>query len=293
MLAATPLGNSGDASSRLREWLGAADLIAAEDTRNALHLAEVLGVRITGRIISCYEYVEQGRQAEILDAITAGQQVLLVSDAGMPAVSDPGYRIVVACIDAGLPVTCLPGPSAVLTALVLSGLPTDRFCFEGFAPRKGAQRRKWLTTLSQEPRTVIFFESPKRLEQCLSDAVELLGPERTAAVCRELTKKFEQVQRGNLAELALWAKDGLRGEITVVLAGAKPQVHDVEQYVSQVQALVEDGMRLKDACTHVVDEAQQAMTLRGGGSKPISRKQLYDAVLATRKEPEKERRKEH
>jgi 16S rRNA (cytidine1402-2'-O)-methyltransferase len=198
--------------------------------------------------------------------------VLLVSDAGMPLISDPGYRLVAACVEAGAMVRCLPGPSAVTTALAVSGLPSEKFCFEGFAPRKQAQRRSWLAALAAEPRTSVFFESPRRLAGTLRDAVETLGPDRRAAVCRELTKTHEEIVRGSLAELADWADDGVLGEITVVLAGATPQA-DLDTLVNQVQILVEDGMRVKDACAQVV--------AANPGSPP--RRELYDAVLRARR----------
>ena len=206
-----------------------------------------------------------------MDDIKGGATVLLVSDAGMPLISDPGYRLVAACIDAGLPITCLPGPSAVTTALAVSGLPSERFCFEGFAPRKHAARIAWLKTLAAEPRTCVFFESPRRLADCLRDAVDELGPERRAVVCRELTKTHEEIIRGTLVELAAWANDGVLGEITVVLAGATPRA-DLPTLVADVNALVEDGMRVKDACAQVVTANRGAP----------SRRELYDAVLRSR-----------
>jgi 16S rRNA (cytidine1402-2'-O)-methyltransferase len=197
---------------------------------------------------------------------------LVVSDAGMPLISDPGYRLVVACVDAGLPVTCLPGPSAVTTALAVSGLPSEKFCFEGFAPRKAQARRTWLGSLADERRTCVFFESPRRLAGCLTDAVEILGGARRAVVCRELTKVHEDVVRGSLDELAAWSADGVLGEITVVLAGAIPRA-DLPSLVSEVQALVAGGVRVKDACGEVA-EAHPGVRSR----------QLYDAVLKSRRE---------
>jgi 16S rRNA (cytidine1402-2'-O)-methyltransferase len=201
--------------------------------------------------------------------IAAGRTVLLVTDAGMPSVSDPGYRLVAACVAADLPVTCLPGPSAVTTALALSGLPVERFCFDGFAPRKQSRRRAWLDTLVAEARACVFFESPHRLAECLADAVEVLGADRRAAVCRELTKTYEEVVRGTLGELAAWASAGVRGEITVVLAGAIPRATDPADLVDRVEELVSAGVRLKDACAQVADDG-------------ISRRELYAAVLDAR-----------
>jgi 16S rRNA (cytidine1402-2'-O)-methyltransferase len=272
VLGATPMGHVGDASQRLREVLGSAEIVAAEDTRRTRTLAKALGVEITGRVVSFYDHVEATRIPLLIGEIEAGRTVLLVTDAGMPSVSDPGYRMVAACVERGLPVTCLPGPSAVTTALALSGLPMERFCFDGFAPRKKGQRRAWLQTLVAEPRAVVFFEAPHRLADCLADAVEVLGPGRRAAVCRELTKSYEEVVRGALAELAAWAKDGARGEITVVLEGAQPMSADPADLIAEVQARVASGARLKDACAEVA---------AGTGA---SRRELYDAVVAARAE---------
>jgi 16S rRNA (cytidine1402-2'-O)-methyltransferase len=272
VLAATPLGDSRDASPRLVEAIGTADVIAAEDTRRLRSLATALGVRPAGRIVSFYDAVETARLDGLVGAIERGETVLLVTDAGMPSVSDPGFRLVAACVDAGLPVTCLPGPSAVTTALALSGLPCERFCFEGFAPRKDGERRRFFAALADEPRTAVFFESPHRIAATLALAAEVLGADRRAAVCRELTKPYEQVRRGGLAELAGWAADGVRGEITVVLAGAAPnRSTDIGQLVERVTELVEGGTRLKDAAGEIAAEAG------------VSRKQLYDAVVAARR----------
>jgi 16S rRNA (cytidine1402-2'-O)-methyltransferase len=272
VLAATPLGDSRDASPRLVEALGEADVIAAEDTRRLRSLAAALGVRPAGRVVSFYDAVESARLDGLLDALEAGQTVLLVTDAGMPSVSDPGYRLVAACVAKGLRVTCLPGPSAVTTALALSGLPCERFCFEGFAPRKDGERRRFFANLADEPRTVVFFESPHRIAATLALAAEVLGADRRAAVCRELTKPYEEIRRGGLGELAGWAADGVRGEITVVLAGAEPKrTEDLGALVERVGVLVDGGARLKDAAGEVAAEAG------------VSRKRLYDAVLAARR----------
>jgi 16S rRNA (cytidine1402-2'-O)-methyltransferase len=265
------LGQVGDASARLIEALGSADVIAAEDTRRARLLAQALGVRPVGRIVSFFDQNEATRVATLVEEIAQGATVLLISDAGMPLISDPGYRLVAACVEAGLPVGCLPGPSAVTTALAVSGLPSDRFCFEGFAPRKQAARLAWLSNLAREQRTVVFFESPRRLADCLRDAVDALGPERRAVVCRELTKTHEEIKRGSLGELAEWAVVGVRGEITVVLAGGVPRA-DLESLVAEVAELVDGGARVKDACAEVV-------AANPGAS---SRRELYDAVLRSR-----------
>ncbi|NUS92664.1 MAG: 16S rRNA (cytidine(1402)-2'-O)-methyltransferase [Nocardia sp.] len=271
ILAATPLGAIGDASLRLRDALGSADIVAAEDTRRTRSLADALGVEIRGRVVSFYDHVEEARIPALLSDIGDGRTVLLVTDAGMPSVSDPGYRLVAACAERGLPVTCLPGPSAVTTALALSALPVDRFCFDGFAPRKSGRRKEWLGTLVGEKRAVVFFEAPHRLADCLADAVEVLGGERRAAVCRELTKTYEEVVRGTLAELAEWAVDGARGEITVVLAGASATVVDPEDLVAQVEERAAAGLRLMDASAEIAEVAG------------VSRRELYDAVLAARR----------
>ncbi|MGV9543883.1 16S rRNA (cytidine(1402)-2'-O)-methyltransferase [Nocardia beijingensis] len=271
VLAATPMGDVGDASQRLRDALSTADVVAAEDTRRTRSLAKALGVEISGRVVSFYDHVETARIPMLLDEIADGRTVLLVTDAGMPSVSDPGYRMVAACVERDLPVTCLPGPSAVTTALALSALPVERFCFDGFPPRKSGQRREWLRTLIAEPRACVFFEAPHRLADCLADAVEILGSDRRAAVCRELTKTYEEVVRGSLAELAEWAVEGARGEITVVLAGAEPASADPADLVDAVEARAATGLRLKDACAEVA------------AVHAVSRRELYDAVLAARR----------
>ncbi|EME63766.1 16S rRNA (cytidine(1402)-2'-O)-methyltransferase [Amycolatopsis decaplanina] len=271
VLAATPLGDVRDASPRLSEALATADVIAAEDTRRLRSLTAALAVSPVGRVVSFYEDVETARLPKLLESLRAGETVLLVTDAGMPSVSDPGFRLVAACVEAEVPVTCLPGPSAVTTALALSGLPCDRFCFEGFAPRKPGERAKWLGSLKDEPRTAVFFESPHRLASTLADAADILGPGRRAAVCRELTKTYEEVKRGSLPDLAAWAADGVKGEITVVLAGAPPRSVSVEDLVSEVSSRVSAGERLKSAAAEVAEAAG------------VSKKELYDAVLASRK----------
>jgi 16S rRNA (cytidine1402-2'-O)-methyltransferase len=271
LIGATPLGRPSDASARLVSALGSADVIAAEDTRRIRTLAQALDVRLAGKVVSLFDQNEASRVPALVDDIKGGATVLLVSDAGMPLISDPGYRLVAACIDAGAPVHCLPGPSAVTTALAVSGLPSERFCFEGFAPRKHAARLAWLKMLTAEPRTCVFFESPRRLADCLRDAVDELGPDRRAVVCRELTKTHEEIIRGSLAELAGWAADGVLGEITVVLAGATPRA-DLDTLVAEVNALVDTGARVKDACAQVVAANPGAPT----------RRELYDAVLRSR-----------
>ncbi len=271
LLGATPLGQPSDASARLIAALASADIVAAEDTRRVRTLATALDVAIGGKIVSFFDHVEASRVPALVDEISAGATVLVVSDAGMPLISDPGHRLVRACVDAGLPVQCLPGPSAVTTALAVSGLGSEKFCFEGFAPRKQSARRAWLASLAEERRTAVFFESPRRLPACLRDAVEQLGGTRRAAVCRELTKVHEEVVRGSLAELATWAAGGVLGEITVVLAGANIRA-DLPALVVEVSALVDAGMGVKDACARVI----------AATPGPPSRRELYDAVLRSR-----------
>ncbi|HUO39740.1 MAG TPA: 16S rRNA (cytidine(1402)-2'-O)-methyltransferase [Mycobacterium sp.] len=271
LLGATPLGQPLDASARLIAALGSADIVAAEDTRRVRTLAQSLGVRIAGKVVSLFDHNEETRTPALVADIKSGATVLVVTDAGMPLINDPGYRLVTACVAAGVPVACLPGPSAVTTALAVSGLPSDRFCFEGFAPRKHAARVAWLAALAEEPRTIVFFESPRRLPACLRDAVDHLGGPRRAAVCRELTKVHEEVVRGSLAEVADWASGGVLGEITVVVEGKQPHA-DVASLIAEVNALVDAGMRVKDACTEVI----------GAHPGAPSRRELYDAVLRAR-----------
>lgn len=269
MLAATPLGDVRDASPRLVEALGTADVIAAEDTRRLRSLVAALDVTPTGRVVSFYDQVETARLPGLLEAMREGRTVVLVTDAGMPSVSDPGYRLVAACVAEDIRVTCLPGPSAVTTALAVSGLPSDRFCFDGFPPRKQGERRRWFAGLLDEPRTCVFFESPHRLADTLADAAHVLGPERRAAVCRELTKTYEEVRRGGLGELAEWAAEGVRGEVTVVLAPAEArETPPIEVLVAEVKQRVADGERTKTAAAEVAEAAG------------VSKKALYDAVIS-------------
>ncbi len=272
-LAATPLGNIGDATDRLRAALGEADVIAAEDTRRARQLASALGVEIRGRVVSNFDHNEAQRIEQLLDAARSGRRVLVVTDAGMPVVSDPGLAVVAAAHDADLPVTCLPGPSAVTTALALSGLKVGRFIFDGFAPRKPGARRDWLQSLVGEQRACCFFESPHRLAATLAEAADILGGDRRVAVCRELTKMYEETRRGTLEEIAAWAADGVRGEITVVLEGAGVSTAPVnpEDLVEEVEFRVSGGERLKDACRSVA-----------GTAGLVKHRELYQAVLDAR-----------
>lgn len=252
MLAGTPLGRVSDASPALVDALRTAQVIAAEDTRRLYRLAGDLGVRIEADVVSYYESVEQSRIPGLLARIAAGDTVVLVTDAGMPAVSDPGYRLVAAAAAADVLVTCVPGPSAVLTALALSGLPSDRFTFEGFPPRKPGERRRALAALAGEPRTMVFFESVHRLTETLGAMVEVFGADRPAALCRELTKTYEDVRRGTLERIAAGAHD-VRGEVTLVVAGhtALAQRPDDDVLATRVAELMADGATRRDAVDEV------------------------------------------
>jgi len=251
VLAGTPIGDVGDASPRLRAELAAADVIAAEDTRRFRRLLDRLGETTTARVVSYFEGNEAARTPELLTALAEGARVLLVTDAGMPSVSDPGYRLVAAAVAAGYRVTAVPGPSAVLTALAVSGLPVDRFCFEGFLPRKTGERARRLAELAGEPRTLVFFEAPHRTAEALAALAEAFGDGRRGAVCRELTKTYEEVVRGPLSELVAWAQGEVRGEVTLVVEGAPPVVVDLDGAAAQVLALVQGGARLKPAVAEV------------------------------------------
>ena len=270
MLAGTPIGDAADASPALVRTLTEADVIAAEDTRQLQLLLRRLGVATDAQVVSYFEGNEASRTPGLVEAMADGQVVVLVTDAGMPSVSDPGYRLVVAAIEAGLRVTSVPGPSAVLTALALSGLPVDRFCFEVFLPRKAGERRRQLAGLATEPRTMVFFEAPHRLAEFLSDAADALGVDRRAAVCRELTKPYEQVVRGPLAELADWASEPPRGEVTVVIQGAPQATDDWESALDRVRVRVNGGARLSEAVAEVARETG------------LRRKGLYERALAAR-----------
>lgn len=271
ILAATPIGNLSDASPRLIEHLKISKFIAAEDTRSLLKLANNLGVKLNARLFSLHEHNESDRIAQILE-IAAEEDVLVVSDAGMPTVSDPGFLLVRAAVEAGLEITVIPGPSAVLSALAVSGLPTDRFTFEGFLPRKQGERRKAFEALSREPRTMVFFESPHRILESLEDAALVLGETRLATVSRELTKKFEHTERGALPHLIEWAKTEPKGEMVLVIAGAEATVAKIEDLVSQVLALIDEGTRLKEAVAEIA------------GANGASKSELYQLVLEHRKE---------
>ena len=249
LLVATPIGDVRDASPRVIAALEGADIIAAEDTRRALALASRLGIKLGGRLIALHDHNEAEKAASIVEAARGGACVVFVSDAGMPTVSDPGFRLACAAIDAGVPLSVLPGPSAPLVALALSGLPSDRFAFEGFLPRKDGEATRYLQNLATDPHTLIFFESPRRAAATLTRMAEVLGGDRRAALCRELTKDYEEVRRGTLGELAEGA-DSILGEVTIVVAGYERSAR-AEDYVGAVLALAAEGMRLKDAAAEV------------------------------------------
>ena len=268
VLAATPIGDPRDASPRLADELRTADVVAAEDTRRLRRLCQDLGVDPTGRVVSFHEHNEAERTLELVDRLLAGARVVVVTDAGMPSVSDPGFRLVSAAVENEVRVTGVPGPSAVLMALAVSGLPVDRFCFEGFLPRRAGERASALAGLASEPRTMVFFEAPHRTSRTLEAMAQVFGPDRRAAVCRELTKTYEEVRRGALAELHAWASDGVRGEVTLVVAGGTRAVADVESQLKAVRQRVARGERLKDVCADVA------------AATGLSKKALYDAVVS-------------
>ncbi|MDT0309098.1 16S rRNA (cytidine(1402)-2'-O)-methyltransferase [Streptomyces sp. DSM 44917] len=275
ILAGSPIGELADAPPRLAEELAAADIVAAEDTRRLRRLAQGLGVRVPGRVVSYFEGNEVSRTPELADELAGGARVLLITDAGMPSVSDPGYRLVAAAVERGVRVTAVPGPSAVLTALALSGLPVDRFCFEGFLPRKAGERAARLREAAEERRTLVYFESPHRVAASLAAMAEAFGPARRAAVCRELTKTYEEVRRGPLSELAEWASGGVRGEITLVVAGAPapaPAETDPAALARAVAARESAGTPRKEAITEIA---------RAVG---LPKRVVYAAVVAERDE---------
>ncbi|MGW2933828.1 16S rRNA (cytidine(1402)-2'-O)-methyltransferase [Streptomyces sp. NPDC001156] len=273
VLAGTPIGDIEDAPPRLAQELATADVIAAEDTRRLRRLTQALGVQPAGRVVSYFEGNESARTPELVEALTGGARVLLVTDAGMPSVSDPGYRLVAAAVEKDVRVTAVPGPSAVLTALALSGLPVDRFCFEGFLPRKAGERLSRLQEAAGERRTLVYFEAPHRLHATLAAMAEAFGSGRRAAVCRELTKTYEEVRRGPLGELAEWAAEGVRGEITVVVEGAGekgPEELDAAELVRRVRVREEAGERRKEAIAAVAADAG------------LPKREVFDAVVAAK-----------
>ncbi|MFC3572854.1 16S rRNA (cytidine(1402)-2'-O)-methyltransferase [Streptomyces yaanensis] len=273
VLAGTPIGDIEDAPPRLAQELATADVIAAEDTRRLRRLTQALGVQPAGRVVSYFEGNESARTPELVEALASGARVLLVTDAGMPSVSDPGYRLVAAAVEKDIRVTAVPGPSAVLTALALSGLPVDRFCFEGFLPRKAGERLSRLREVAEERRTLVYFEAPHRLDDTLAAMAEAFGADRRAAVCRELTKTYEEVRRGPLGELAVWAAEGVRGEITVVVEGAGEKAAeelDAAELVRRVRVREEAGERRKEAIAAVAAEAG------------LPKREVFDAVVAAK-----------
>jgi 16S rRNA (cytidine1402-2'-O)-methyltransferase len=267
VLAGTPIGDAKYVHEALRSALREAQVVAAEDTRKFLDLCRRAEVPPPGRIVSYFEGNEATRTPQLVEVMEAGGTVVLVTDAGMPSISDPGYRLVIACIDAGIQVSAIPGPSAGLAALVVSGLATDRFCFEGFLPRKSGPRKARLEALRTEDRTMIFFEAPHRLHEFLSDAAHIFGQNRRASVCRELTKTYEEIVRGSLSELVTWAEAEVRGEITVVVAGYRPGSATMEELVVLVRELLAAGAKKSAAVAQVA--------ARYGAD----RGELYNAVL--------------
>ncbi|MFH8975822.1 16S rRNA (cytidine(1402)-2'-O)-methyltransferase [Streptomyces sp. NPDC017890] len=273
VLAGTPIGDVRDAPPRLAEELAGADVVAAEDTRRLRRLTQALGVTPRGRVVSYFEGNESARTPELVEELAGGARVLLVTDAGMPSVSDPGYRLVAAAVERDVRVTAVPGPSAVLTALALSGLPVDRFCFEGFLPRKAGERLSRLREVAGERRTLVYFEAPHRLDDTLTAMAEVFGADRRAAVCRELTKTYEEVRRGPLGELAEWAAEGVRGEITVVVEGAPetgPEEVGAEELVRRVRVREEAGERRKEAIAAVAAQVG------------VPKREVFDAVVAAK-----------
>ena len=284
VLAATPIGNTGDASARLIALMEGADIVAAEDTRRLYALANRLGIRVPGRVVAYHDHNERDKADGLLDQVEQGATVLVVSDAGMPTINDPGLAIVRRAIERGLPVTCAPGPSAVLDALCLSGLPTDRFCYEGFLPRKHSERVQHLRALNSERRTIVFYDTLHRIDEAMADLLDVLGPNRKMALCRELTKDYEQIRRGTIAEIRQSVVDDPpRGEMVLVIAGASEEEADAaapatlsieDLAVLSVDRAQEDNLRIKDAISQVVAEHPLS-----DGSL-ANRKQVYNAVLA-------------
>lgn len=282
VLAATPIGNMGDASSRLINLLATADIVAAEDTRRLYDLANRLGVHVSGQVIAYHDHNEHNKADGLLDKVEQGNTVLVVSDAGMPTINDPGLAIVRRAIERDLPVTCAPGPSAVLDALALSGLPTDRFCYEGFLPRKSGDRQQHLRSLLSERRTIVFYEAPHRIAESMEDLLEVFGADRKMALCRELTKDFEEIRRGTISQICKSVEnDPPRGEIVLVIAGASDEEikqRNIDLSVEQLAQMSYDlsqneGLRIKDAITRIVSQNP----LSDGSF--ANRKEVYAACL--------------
>lgn len=282
VLAATPIGNMGDASSRLINLLETADIVAAEDTRRLYDLANRLGVHVSGQVIAYHDHNEHNKADGLLDKVEQGNTVLVVSDAGMPTINDPGLSVVRRAIERDLPVTCAPGPSAVLDALALSGLPTDRFCYEGFLPRKSGDRQQHLRSLLSERRTIVFYEAPHRIAESMEDLLEVFGADRKMALCRELTKDFEEIRRGTISQICKSVEnDPPRGEIVLVIAGASDEEikqRNIDLSVEQLAQMSYDlsqneGLRIKDAITRIVSQNP----LSDGSF--ANRKEVYAACL--------------
>ncbi|MFP1711751.1 16S rRNA (cytidine(1402)-2'-O)-methyltransferase [Gardnerella vaginalis] len=282
VLAATPIGNMGDASSRLINLLETADIVAAEDTRRLYDLANRLGVHVSGQVIAYHDHNEHNKADGLLDKVEQGNTVLVVSDAGMPTINDPGLAIVRRAIERDLPVTCAPGPSAVLDALALSGLPTDRFCYEGFLPRKSGDRQQHLRSLLSERRTIVFYEAPHRISDAMEDIFAVFGADRKMALCRELTKDFEEIRRGTISQICKSVEnDPPRGEIVLVIAGASDEEikqQNIDLSVEQLAQMSYDlsqneGLRIKDAITRIVSQNP----LSDGSF--TNRKEVYAACL--------------
>lgn len=260
ILAATPIGNLSDASARLVQAIQTSNYIACEDTRSFKQLASALDVRFHARLFSLHDHNEHSRLQELVE-IAKSHDLLVVSDAGMPTISDPGFNLVRACIEAGVEITIIPGPSSVLSALAISGLPTDRFVFEGFLSRKAGERRAAFERLANESRTMIFFEAPHRILESLQDAAAVFGESHQAVVVRELTKKFEQVTRGSLAELIEWAKGEPKGEMVLLLAGVEAGAADYEDLAKQALSLAAGGMGLKKAVAEIAERSKASKSV--------------------------------
>jgi 16S rRNA (cytidine1402-2'-O)-methyltransferase len=271
ILAGLPIGDAADASENLKSMIEKVEFIAAEDSRKLSRLCQELGIRYTGKIISFFEGNETERIDELTKLLISNKDVLVATDAGMPGISDPGYRLVRAAIENNIKIKVLPGPSAVTTALLLSGLPTDRFCFEGFAPRTSAARVNWFSELVEQPRTIIYFEAPHRITESLQDAISAFGEDRQAVICREMSKQYEEVVRGSLNELLQWSEaKEILGEITVVVSGFNPQEREINQdaIIENVLRYESSGMSRKEAMAEVAK------------SYGIAKRTVFDVMVA-------------
>ena len=271
ILACAPLGNPGDATTRLREVIVGAKFIAAEDSRKLTRLAHDLGIVYTAKVISYFEGNESERLGQLTEILESGEDLLVITDAGAPGVSDPGYRLIRVAIEKNIDIKVLPGPSAPVTALLLSGAPTDLFCFEGFTPRTSGTRKAWFEDLVEEERTIIFFEAPHRLKESLLDACDVFGNERMGAICREMTKTYEETIRGTLGELLAWSTDReILGEITVVLHGfdVSTKSYSGDELVTLVLERESAGMSRKDAIGIVAKQLD------------LPKRQVFDALVA-------------